>query len=156
VADDEPGAAGSDELLDRVADAGGEVVPGLAVGRRPRPATPVGQLVRLGVDLSGGAAAPRADVDLPPARVDALRLEPQQRGGLPGAREIGDDHPLRSDAEPLDERPQLDSLRSPGVGQRRVELPLQAMLGVPGGLAVADEEEAVVGHGVVRYPSRAP
>src|SRR3954451_16322685 len=143
VADDHPRAAGGDELVDGVGDPGGELIPGLAVGRGARAAAPVRQLVGLRIDLRRRAPAPLADVDLPPAWVGPAGLEPEQRGGLPRAGEVGGDNPLARDLDPLDQRLELERLPPPGLGQWRVELTLQPVLGVPGGLAMAHEDEMV-------------
>ena len=52
-------------------------------------------------------------------------------------------HTTRSPGTPSTHPGQRARLLAPALGQRRVELPLQALLGVPGGLAVADEDQAV-------------
>ena len=38
---------------------------------------------------------------------------------------------------------QRPRLLATALGQRRIELPLEQLLGVPGGLAVSDEDEPV-------------
>jgi hypothetical protein len=141
VADDEPRPAVGEQRLERARDALGERRPRLAVRRRPRPAPPVRQAVALGVDLRRRAPAPRADVDLPPRRVEPLRRDAEQLGGLARPREVGADDALGRDREARDERRERARLRAAGVGEGRVELPLEPVLGVPGRLAVADEDE---------------
>jgi hypothetical protein len=141
VADDRPRPAGGDQLVHRPGHARPEVLPRLAGRRLARPAAPVGQLLPLGVDLRGHAAAPFADVDLAPALVEAARAQAQQLGGLARAAEVAAHDALVRQA--VEDRCEGERLLAPAVRERRVELALEALLGVPGGLPVADEDQAV-------------
>ena len=94
VADDDPRAALGEQLVDRSRDARRERRPRTR-RRAPAAARRASSSARaLGVDLGGRAPRPRADVDLPPARVEARRPEAEQLGRLARAREVAADHPL--------------------------------------------------------------
>jgi hypothetical protein len=141
VRDHQPRSARGHELVQRVRDPRRERVPRLAVGRRPRSAAPVRELAPLLVDLRRGLASPRADVDLAPALVEPPGLDAHQLGGLARPAQVAADDLLRR--QPVDHAGQRPRLLAAAVGQRRVELSLEALFGVPRGLAVADEDQAV-------------
>ena len=113
----------------------------LRAGRGELAALPGGD--GLGVELVERVAGPVADVDLAPARVGRRSAEPERLRRLSRPRQVGGQRARR---QPVEERKQRGRLLAAEGGQRRVGLALQAVLGVPGRLAVADQEKAG-GHG---------
>ena len=127
------------ELVDRAGHAGLELPPRLGRGSgspRRQAATDSGS------SSSTVKPAHGAHVDLAPALVGGRAGEPEQLGGLDRAGEVGGQPAV---GDPVEERDERLGLLAPELGQRRVGLALQAVLGVPGRLAVADEQQAV-GH----------
>jgi hypothetical protein len=125
------------QLVDRRGDARLELGERLGVRRRELPPLPGGDVT--GIELVERAPRPVADVDLAPARVGRRAVEPERDRGLDRAREVGGQRARR---QILEKRQQRGRLFEAERGQRRVGLPLQPVLGVPGRLAVADEQEA--------------
>lgn len=98
------------------------------------------------LDLRVGQPRPGADVDLPQAWVCGYRYiagGDDDLGRLRGTLQVA-----RVDGVELDvcqSAGKLVSLRTPGLVERRIGVPLVATVAVPVGLSVADEEE--LGHG---------
>ena len=135
MGDDDGVLAG--QLVDGRSDACLELGERLGVRRGELPPLPGGDVA--GIELVERAARPVADVDLAPARIGRRAVDPERDRGLDRTREVGGQRARR---QVLEVRPQRGGLLEAEWRQRRVGLSLEPVLGVPGRLAVADEEEA--------------